>query len=159
SRGRLVVLAFLCSLSFVLYLDRVCIAQAVAPIQREMNISNRGMALVLMAFTLAYGLFEVPVGHWGDRVGARRVLTRIVLWWSAFPAVTAVCWALGSLLVVRFVFGAGEAGAFPNVARVIRRWFPPSERGRVQGLFLTSSLLGGAVAPLVAASLIGVLGW
>jgi MFS family permease len=159
SRARLTVLAFVCSLSFVLYLDRVCIAQAVKPIQQEMDISNRDMGLVLMAFTLAYGLFEVPVGHWGDRVGARRVLTRIILWWSAFTALTAACWSLGSLLVVRFLFGAGEAGAYPNVARVIRRWFPAGERGKVQGLFMTCSSLGGATAPVLAAYLIGLLGW
>src|SRR5438876_1562179 len=159
SRARLIVLAFLCSLSFVLYLDRVCIAQAVKPIQREMNISNSGMALILMAFTLAYGLFEIPVGHWGDRVGAHRVVTRIALTWSAFTALTAACWNFWSLLIVRFLFGAGEAGAYPNVARVIRRWFPPGERGRVQGLFMTCAQLGGAVAPVVAAYLIELLEW
>src|SRR5439155_26208892 len=159
SRARLVVLAFLCSLSFVLYLDRVCIAQAVTPIEREMDISHTRMSLILMAFTLAYGLFEIPVGHWGDRVGAHRVVTRIAVTWSAFTALTAACWNFWSLVAVRFLFGAGEAGAYPNVARVIRRWFPAGERGRVQGLFMTSALLRGAVAPLVAAYFIKLLGW
>src|SRR5439155_6979396 len=159
SRARLVVLAFLCSLSFVLYLDRVCIAQAVTPIEREMDISHTRMSLILMAFTLAYGLFEIPVGHWGDRVGAHRVVTRIAVTWSAFTALTAAFWNFWSLLIVRFLFGAGEAGAYPNVARVIRRWFPAGQRGRVQGLFMTCALLGATFAPVVAAYLIELFGW
>src|SRR5262245_55366145 len=124
-----------------------------------MGISNRGMGLVLMAFTLAYGLFEVPTGSWGDRVGARKVLARIVLWWSAFTALTAAGWGLWSLLAIRFLFGAGEAGAYPNTARVVTRWFPLTERGRVQGLFLAASLIGGTFAPAVTSHLIELVGW
>ena len=74
-------------------------------------------------------------------------------------ALTAGCWSLGSLLVVRFLFGAGEAGTYPNVARVIRKWFPTRERGRAQAVFMTFALVGGAFAPVVAAYLIGQLGW
>ncbi len=159
THARHVVLAFLCSLAFVLYLDRVCIGQAVGPIQDEMGLSNTQMGAVLMAFTLAYGLFEVPTGRWGDRFGSRTVLTRIVIWWSAFTALTGVCTGVGTLVVVRFLFGAGEAGAYPNVARVIARWFPVRERGRVQGLFLASALMGGMTAPVLAGYLIRVWGW
>src|SRR5579883_620675 len=82
TRVRYGVLAFLCTLSFVVYLDRICIGQAVGPIQQELGIDNRWMSYILGAFTLAYGLFEIPTGHWGDRYGSRGVLTRIVLWWS-----------------------------------------------------------------------------
>src|SRR5476649_2246462 len=78
------VLAFLCSMAFVLYLDRVCISQALKPMKEEFGWSNTQASLVLMAFTLAYGLFEIPTGRLGDMLGSRRVLTRIVLWWSAF---------------------------------------------------------------------------
>jgi sugar phosphate permease len=159
SRARLIVLAYLCSLSFVLYLDRVCIGQAVTSIEDEMQLSHSRMAVVQMAFTLAYGLFEIPVGHWGDRVGARRVLTRIALTWSAFTVMTAAAWNFWSLVIVRFLFGAGEAGAYPNAARVIRRWFPGAERGRVQGLFMTCAHAGAALTPAVAAYVIFRLGW
>jgi sugar phosphate permease len=155
----LIVLGFLCSMAFVLYLDRICMAQAVAPIKEELALSNTEMGVVLMAFTLAYGLFEVPTGHWGDRYGSRRVLTRIVLWWSAFTALTGACLGFASLVCVRFLFGAGEAGAYPNAARVLTRWFPPVQRGRNQGLFMSSSLVGGAVAPMLAAELICAVGW
>lgn len=159
TRARFVLAASLCGLAGVLYLDRVCMSQAVEPIQRDLGLTNSQVGYVLMAFTLAYGLFEVPTGRLGDRVGARRVLTRIVVWWSAFTALTGVAWGLWSLLALRFLFGAGEAGAFPNAARVLSRWFPAAERGRVQGLMLTTALAAGAAAPALAAHLIDRAGW
>jgi MFS family permease len=182
SRARFTLLGFLCALTFVLYVDRVCIAQAVKPMQEQFGLSNTQVGLVLMAFTLAYGLFETPAGRWGDRVGSRRVLTRIALWWSAFTALTGCVWAwrmsaadlgvcpqmvgfdsvaLGfyALLAIRFLFGAGEAGALPNVARIVTRWYPAAERGRVQGLIQAGALIGGTAAPVAAAYLIRGLGW
>lgn len=159
TRTRFVVLGVLCLLSGILYLDRICISAALGSIQTDLNLSNTEASYVLMAFTLAYGLFEVPTGRWGDRFGARRVLTRISLWWSVFTALTGACTGLWSLVTVRFLFGAGEAGAFPNVARVLSRWFPDSERGRVQGVLLAASQVGGALAPFLAAVLIQSIGW
>ena len=159
TRARYVLVLWLCGLAGVLYLDRICMAQAVQPIQDELTISETRMSFVMMAFTLAYGLFEVPTGWLGDRVGGRRVLTRIVLWWSAFTALTGAALGFGTLLAVRFLFGAGEAGAFPNAARVISRWYPVGERGRVQGLMLTASQLGSVIAPVLAAYVIALAGW
>jgi ACS family glucarate transporter-like MFS transporter len=159
SRTRFGVLAFLCVLAFVLYLDRVCISQAVKPIKDELGLSGTQMSFILAAFTLAYGLFEVPTGHWADRIGSRRVLTRISIWWSVFTALTAACGGFWSLLIVRFLFGAGEAGAYPNAARIFSRWFPATERGRAQGLLNFAALVGGASSPAVAAYLIREVGW
>ncbi len=159
TRARYGVLGFLCSLSFVLYLDRVCIGKAVVPIQNDLGLSTSEMGYALGAFTVAYGLFEVPTGRWGDRFGSRGVLARIVLWWSLFTALTGAATSLAMLVVVRFLFGAGEAGAYPNAARVIARWFPLGERGRAQGIMLTSAQVGGALAPAVAAYLIAEVGW
>lgn len=156
---RFVVLGVLCLLSGILYLDRVCIQAALDSIQTDLQLSNTHASLVLMAFTLAYGLFEIPTGRWGDQIGARRVLTRISLWWSAFTALTGACTGFYSLVMVRFLFGAGEAGAFPNVARVMSRWFPDHERGRAQGALLAASQVGAAVAPFLAALLIQSIGW
>lgn len=159
TQARYGVLGFLCSLAFILYLDRVCIGKAVVEIEKDLGLSDSQMGWVLGAFTVAYGLFEVPTGRWGDRFGSRGVLARIVLWWSAFTALTGAANGLMMLIAVRFLFGAGEAGAYPNAARVIARWFPLEERGRVQGLMLTSAQLGGALAPAVAAYLILGVGW
>lgn len=153
------VLGFLCSLSFILYLDRVCIAKAVEPIRRDLGLSLTEMGYVLGAFVVAYGLFEVPTGHWGDRYGSRGVLTRIVVWWSIFTVLTGAASGLWMLVAIRFLFGAGEAGAYPNVARVLARWFPAEQRGMAQGFVITSAQFGGAVSPAVAAYLIEFVGW
>src|SRR3954467_8302042 len=91
SRARLTLLAYLCALTFVLYLDRVCIAQALKSIQDELGLNELQGAYVLMAFQIAYGIFEVPTGHLGDRIGSRSVLTRIAVWWSIFTALTGAC--------------------------------------------------------------------
>jgi MFS family permease len=159
TRVRFVVLGMLCLLAAILYLDRICMSAAVDSIQQELKLSNTESSYVLMAFTVAYGLFEIPTGRWGDRIGGRRVLTRISLWWSAFTALTGACLGLWSLIAVRFLFGAGEAGAFPNVGRVLSRWFPDEERGRAQGVLLAASSIGGAVAPFLVAVMIQVIGW
>jgi ACS family glucarate transporter-like MFS transporter len=159
TRARFLVLAVLCLLSGILYLDRICIGAAVTPIREELKITYTQTSYYVMAFSLAYGLFEIPTGRWGDRLGSRRVLTRISLWWSAFTALTGAVNGLWTLVIVRFLFGAGEAGAFPNVARVMSRWFPDHERGRAQGILLAASQVGGATAPFLAAVLIQTIGW
>lgn len=159
SRVRYGVLGMLCLLSFILYLDRICMSQAAPIIRTDLNLPYWAMGLVLGAFTVAYGLFEVPTGHWGDRYGSRGVLTRIVVWWSIFTMLTGAATGLIMLVIVRFLFGAGEAGAFPNAARVLARWFPPRARGRAQGVVITSALIGGAASPVIAQGLIETLGW
>src|SRR5438128_12005707 len=90
TRARFIVAAWLCGLSGILYLDRICMAQAVKPIRDEFGWSNTEVSYVAMAFTLAYGLFAVPVGRMGDKTGPRAILTRIVLAWSAFTAMTGM---------------------------------------------------------------------
>jgi MFS family permease len=157
--ARFGVLFFLCTLALLLYVDRVCIGQAATWITDELNLTKTEMGWVLNAFIIAYCIFEVPTGHWGDRFGSRRVITRIVLWWSAFTALTGIAFGLWSLVAIRFLFGAGEAGAFPNAARVVTRWFPNAERGMARGAITTTSQLGGAIAPPLAAFLIGLVGW
>jgi MFS family permease len=134
-------------------------SQAVVPIQQELGLTNTEISYVMMAFTLAYGLCEVPTGRLGDRFGSRAVLTRIVIWWSVFTALTGACTGLLSLIAVRLLFGAGEAGAFPNAARVLTQWFPMRERGRVQGMILAAAQFGAVCAPAAAASLIQHVGW
>ncbi len=159
SRARYTLALWLCGLSAILYLDRICMAQAVDPIQLELKMTNADMSYVMMAFALAYGLFEIPSGWLGDRLGSRSVLTRIVIWWSVFTALTGACTGFYTLMLVRFAFGAGEAGAFPNIARVLARWYPFRERGRVQGAILAAAQLGAVAAPTVAAALIAAVGW
>jgi ACS family glucarate transporter-like MFS transporter len=161
TRVRYAVLGFTVTLAAITYLDRVCISHAdvTASIRSELGLSKRQMGLVFSAFTLAYALFEIPTGAWGDRIGTRRVLTRIVIWWSAFTIATAAVFNYGSLLLIRFLFGAGEAGAFPNVAKTFSRWFPVVERGAAQGIFFAGAHLGGGLTPLLVTAMLGVMPW
>jgi sugar phosphate permease len=156
---RFQVLAAFAMLAGLTYFDRICISQAARPMGRDLGLDEFAKGLVFSAFTLAYALFEVPTGWLGDAIGPRKVLVRVVLWWSAFTALTGRVIGLRSLLFVRFAFGAGEAGAFPNIARALTRWFPSSQRGRVQAVIWTASRLGGAVAPPITAFLIASIGW
>ena len=158
-RRRGIVLVFLSSLSVLTFLDRLCIAVAGPRIQRDLALTAELWGWVLGAFALAYGLFEIPSGAAGDRTGPRRALSRIVLWWSCFTALTGAAAGFLSLLATQFLFGAGEAGAYPNAAGVIARWFPPRERARAQGVVWASSRLGGALAPLLIVPLLGIVSW
>src|SRR5207249_10906174 len=135
-------------------LDRVTISVTRPDVARDLNLSATQMGYVFSAFYFAYALFEIPTGWWGDRVGTRRVLTRIVCWWSAFTVLTGAAFSYPSLVVIRFVFGSGEAGAWPNVARTFSRWFPREERGRAQGIFFMGAHLAGGLTPLLVTALL-----
>jgi len=146
-------------LAAITYLDRICISITAPMMMQELGISKSQMGWVFSAFTAAYALFEIPTGHWGDRIGTRRVLTRIVVWWSSFTIATAAAFNLASLLVIRFLFGAGEAGAWPNVARTFSRWFPLAERGTVQGIFFMGAHLAGGLTPFLVVQLLNFVHW
>jgi MFS family permease len=153
------VLALLCLLIVITYLDRVCISVAGPRIQESLHIGPAAWGWVVGVFTFAYAIFEIPSGSLGDRGGPRRVLTRIVLWWSAFTSITGLATGYVSLLVTRFFFGAGEAGAFPNTSIVVARWFPAREHGRAFGIILAAAQAGGAISPLLVVPLQIRYGW
>jgi MFS family permease len=158
-KKRHVVLYFLVSLSVITFLDRISIAVAGPRIQDELHIAPEKWGWVLGAFALAYGIFEIPSGALGDRLGQRRVLTRIVLWWSVFTAATAAARGFAELAVTQFLFGAGQAGAYPNASGVIARWFPKHERARAQGAVWAASRFGGALSPWLVVPLLVAVGW
>jgi len=127
--------------------------------QDDLGIDPIGWGWVTGMFTVAYCLFEIPTGMMGDRLGPRRVLTRIVVWWSAFTALTGAMTSFYPLLLARFLFGAGEAGAFPNASVVVSRWFPPRQRATMCGVLLMASQVGGAIAPLLVLPIQVRYGW
>jgi len=143
------VIVFAVALAIIQYVDKVCISQAAPFIQRDLHLREDQMGWVFGAFTLAYALFEIPAGYMGDRFGPRRVLLRIVIWWSLCTAALGRMWSCGSLMVAQFLFGAGEAGAFPNLTKAFNRWLPLSERPRAQGIMWMSVRLGGALTPML----------
>lgn len=153
------VLGFLCLLSAITYLDRVAISVAGPRMQEALSISPQAWGWVVGIFTLSYALFEIPTGRLGDRIGARRVLTRVVLWWSAFTAFTGLTSNYYVLLFTRFCFGVGEAGAYPNISISISRWFPVVERARAFGFIWMSAQIGGAISPLLIVPIQIRFGW
>jgi MFS family permease len=146
-------------LAMVTYLDRACIATLAPNIMDDLHLSKDQMGWVFSAFALAYAAFEIPTAWWADRAGTRTVLTRIVVWWSSFTIATAGAWNYVSLLVTRFLFGAGEAGAWPSAARTFSRWIPARERGTVQGIFFVGAHLAGGLTPMLVAALLTVTSW
>src|SRR5882672_9861481 len=153
------VVVLLVLLFGITYLDRVCISVAGPRIQEDLHIGPVGWGWVTGVFAISYCLFEIPSGMLADRIGPRRVLTRIVLWWSAFTALTGAATGFYPLLVTRFLFGAGEAGAFPSAGAVISRWFPASRRATMSGVTLMASQIGGALAPLLVVPIQIRFGW
>jgi sugar phosphate permease len=153
------VLGFLSLLAVITYLDRVCISIAGPRIQDALSLNPQQWGWVTGVFTLSYALFEIPTGSLGDRTGPRRVLTRIVLWWSAFTSLTGAVSSFIPLVMVRFAFGIGEAGAAPNMGITIARWFPLRERATAWGIVLMSLQIGGALAPFLVVPIQQAWGW
>jgi len=159
TRTRFTVLRYTLALAVITYLDRVAISSAAPAIRNELGLSLVQMGWVFSVFTFAYAAFEIPSGWLGDVSGPRKVLTRIVLWWSAFTMLTGAAWNFVSLLVVRFLFGVGEAGAFPNISKSFSNWFPTAERGNAHGVIFMGTRLGGALAPPLIVLLMAAVGW
>jgi len=153
------VLLLLSLLSVITFLDRNAISIAAGRISEELELSVGQLAWIMAAFTISYGVLEIPSGLWGDRFGEKKVIIRIVLLWSAFTALTGLAGGFVSLFLIRFFFGAGEAGAYPNTAIAIRKWFPSEERGRAQAFIWMASRIGGAIAPLIVVPLQINYGW
>ncbi len=155
TRIRFRVAALGTSLAMVTYLDRVSMGTIAPIVTREWHLTPSQTGWIFSAFALAYALFEIPTAKWAETLGTKSVLTRIVLWWSAFTAATALAFNLPSMLLVRFLFGAGEAGAWPMAARAFSSWIPRLERGTVQGIFFAGAhLVGGLTPPLIGLMLV-----
>ena len=157
--ARFKVLALLFALTNITYLDRLCISAAAPAISNEFNFSPSQMGYIFSAFTLAYAIFEIPSGWLGDYFGTRKALTRIVLFWSFFTALTGAATGFASLLLVRFLFGLGEAGAFPNIARSVSRWFPATHQGRALSVAFVGNFLGAAISTPLVFKLVAWQGW
>src|SRR6516225_8775056 len=157
TRVRYGVLGLACSLSMITYLDRVCFGSVADYIKDEFGLTDTQKGLLFTAFALAYASFEVPSGWLGDVFGPRKTLIRIVLWWSVFTALTGLVYpvpewpwfAFTAMLTVRFLFGMGEAGAYPNIARAFHNWFPFSERASAKGAVWMAGRFGGGITSFV----------
>ncbi|MBI3210296.1 MAG: MFS transporter [Candidatus Solibacter usitatus] len=143
----------------ITYMDRVVISSAAPVIRKEFGYSLETMGGILAAFRWGYALFQIPGGWFGDLLGPRRALTLIVIWWSAFTSLTALSWNELSMRTFRFLFGVGEAGAFPIATRSLSRWILPTERGFAQGITHAGSRIGAACTPPLVVWLMVSYGW
>jgi sugar phosphate permease len=143
----------------ITYMDRVNIASTVPVIQKELGFSMVTVGWILSSFRWGYALFQIPGGWLGDRIGPRRALALIVTWWSIFTSATALAWSAASMAAFRFLFGMGEAGAFPIATRSLSRWILPGERGFAQGITHAGSRLGAALTPTLVVMLMAAYGW
>lgn len=149
TRVRYTVMIFLCVLAFLTYFDRVCISRAQDDIAHDLKIDNAKMGIIFGTFWFAYALFEIPGGWLADWFGARKALARIVLAWSLFTALSGTASGFYSLFMYRFLFGVGEAGAYPSMARVQSKWLPVHSRAWFGGILWMLSRWGAAFSPLI----------
>ncbi|MBR1548085.1 MAG: MFS transporter [Prevotella sp.] len=154
-----IILAMLIILGMVTFLDRINISVAGSSIMHDLQLSPAQWGWVQSAFILSYGLMQIPMGALGDRYGHRSILALIVIWWSLFTAFTGMAGGLASLLVIRFMFGIGEAGSSPCSTGVISRWFEKGEVGKAQGYVWAASRMGGALTPFVVIPVMMTVGW
>jgi sugar phosphate permease len=159
SKGRWYVLLLISVMYLITYLDRVNISTAAPEISKEFGFDKLTMGVIFSAFAWSYALFQVPGGWLSDRFGARGVLTGVVGFWSIMTAATAGAFSATSFIAIRFLFGVGEAGAFPGATRAMQLWYPPRERGLVQGVTHSASRLGAAIAPPIVVLIMSELGW
>ncbi len=156
---RYLLVVFTFSMSVLMYIDRACISTAKDDICSQFNLNYIQWAWIMAAFTLGYAIFQSPAGKWADTKGPRKVLSIIIAVWSLFTALTSFAWNFISMILIRFFFGAGEAGAFPTFSKVVYKWYPIQERGTIQGINFSGSRIGGAVAYPIVAALIAYMGW
>jgi len=159
SRGRWYILLLISVMYLITYLDRVNISTAAPVISKEFGFDKITMGVIFSAFVWSYALFQVPGGWLSDRFGARKVLTGVVAYWSVMTAATAGAFSATSFMGLRFLFGIGEAGAFPGATRAMQLWYPQSERGFVQGITHSASRLGAAIAPPLVVLIMSYFGW
>ncbi len=157
--ARRMVVGFGASLAFLSFLDRAAISQAAPWIARDLHLSPAQMGFVFSAFGITYAACEIPSGWLCDRFGARRLLTRVVVLWSIFTAATGWAWNFPSMVVTRLLFGAGESGCFPGLARLFRTQLTPEERNSAEGVKAAAARWGAAITPALMAVLFTWWSW
>ena len=156
---RHLILAIMCLLYFVAYIDRVNISVAGPFIRKEFGLSPTELGAIFSAFAVPYAAMQIFGGWCADKFGPRLVLTVLSLIWAAATILCGFAWGLGSLIAFRFILGLGEGGAFPTATRAFTFWLPVTERGFAQGITHSFARLGGAVAPPVVIGITAYYGW
>lgn len=140
-------------------LDRYIMNYAVVSITGDLQLDASSTGIILSAFFLGYAIMQIPGGWLADKFGAKRILLMAVIMWSIFTGLTAIAWSLTAMIVIRFLFGIGEGGFQPSSSKIIATIFPKEERGRAMSIMLTSGGIVSLIVPLLAAYLLGTIGW
>nr|MBI1228646.1 MFS transporter [Cytophagales bacterium] len=146
-------------LSMLVYVDRIGISVAKDPMTDALQLSDKQFGWVLSMFALGYALFQTPLGILSDKIGPRKALAAVVSLWSFFTALTGAVTNFITLFFVRFLFGVGEAGAYPGISKAVYHWVPVRERGIVNGINFSGGRFGAAFALPLIALVIDTLGW
>ena len=159
SRYRWSILLMLGLMALITFIDRTNISVAAPEIAKEFDFSKSQLGWIFGVFGFAYALGQIPGGWFSDTFGARKVLTIVVLFWSLMTMATAHAVGFGSMLAIRFVFGIGEASAWPAATRAMQYWFPKSERGLVNGVTHSCGQFATTLVPVVAVAIMTGWGW
>ncbi|MBU6259570.1 MAG: MFS transporter [Burkholderiales bacterium] len=158
-KTRHVILAVMCLMYFIAYIDRVNIGVAGPLIKKEFGINATELGVVFSAFAYPYAAMQIIGGWCADRFGPRKVLTVLSLIWAGATIACGLAGGIGALMLSRFVLGFGEGGAFPTATRAFSFWLPSHERGFAQGITHSFARLGGAVTPPIVIGIAVAYGW
>jgi sugar phosphate permease len=158
-KKRNIILILLFATWTLSYMDRMVMTVAMPYIAKDFDLTPVTMGYVMSAFFAGYALFQIPGGMIADKFGPRRTMATAVTWWSLFTAATAMAQSYVSLLVIRVLFGLGEA-SFPGASwKTLSTWFPKKERATANGFMMSSNALGPAIAPLFVVAVMATFGW
>jgi len=154
-----IVLFLLCLMYGITYIDRVNIATAAGPIQKEFGLSNAQYGLIFGAFGWAYLALQVSGGFIADRFGARKTLTISGVIWAGATLLVGLVSGFWSLFVCRVLLGIGEGATFPTATRAMANWTSPDMRGFAQGITHSFARFGNAISPPLVVVLMAGFGW
>lgn len=151
---RYLVLAYLCAIAVIAYIQRTGVNAIKQPISESVGINTEEFGAVGSAWLFGYALMQVPAGWLADRFGSRNVLAFLAIAWSLVTACIGLCTNLETLLSLWFVMGLALAGVFPCAAKSIGAWFPDTEKAMASGLLGSATMLGNAAASLLTVWLV-----
>ncbi|TDF62486.1 MFS transporter [Cupriavidus sp. L7L] len=158
-KTRHMILGVMCLMYFIAYIDRVNISVAAPLIREEMGLTSSQLGLVFSAFAYPYAAMQILGGWMSDKFGPKKVLIVLSLIWGVATVLTGFAGSVMMLVVLRFVLGIGEGGAFPTATRAFTYWMPVAERGFAQGITHSFARLGGAITPPIVLAIVAAAGW
>src|SRR5450432_1195088 len=153
------VLALICFMYAITYVDRVNVSTAASVFQHELHLSSTQVGLVFSAFAYPYLVFQIIGGWVSDRYGARLTLTVSAIIWAVATLLTGLSGSLATMLAARVMLGFGEGATFPAATRAMSDWTVEGKRGFSQGITHSAARLGNALTPPLVVWLMALVTW